>query len=109
MTRVYAICTKEAHERLKNCFHPQYGSHYIDLPDGRILLMANFNDEAGEVLFTSDDQVETLPDPYFAGNQPLEAKHLSAVAHLGLEGNTVLHLARAAGKMHPLMKLRPWM
>lgn len=109
MTRVYAICSKSAHEGLKHCFHPQYGSHYVDLPDGRILVQAAFADEAGESEFTSHPGVEVLPDPQFEGNSALHPKHQAAVAHLSPQGTTVLHLAKAVGKIHPLMKLRSWM
>jgi hypothetical protein len=109
MTRSYAICTKAAHEKLKSCFHPQYGSHYLDLPDGRILVQAAFADESGEATFSTHPDVEMLPDPQFEGKTPLAEKHQAALAHLAPEGNTVLHLAKAAGKVHPLMRLRSWL
>jgi hypothetical protein len=109
VTRYYAIMTKAAHDSLKDHFHPQYGSHYLDLPDSRLLVLAHFHNEAGETAMSAHPEVAILPDVALEGNEPLRPEHLAAVEHLQLEGNTVLHLARAAARIHPLMKLRGWM
>jgi hypothetical protein len=109
MTKLYAICSKQAYEKTISLFHYQHGSHFLDLPDGRVFVMGVFGDEFGESEFCAMPGVEVLPDPMLQGNQELKPEHAQALAHLKPEGNTVLHAARSAGAVHPLMKLRSFM
>lgn len=109
MIRHYAICSAAAIAKHKDVFHSHHGSHYIDLPDGRVLAIVHFSSESGEIAFASEPGVELLPDPVFEGARELDAEHVRALEHLKLEGKTVLHAAKAAAKVHPLMKLRSWM
>lgn len=108
MQKLYAICTKEAYQKSIPLFHSQHGSHYIDLPDGRLLVTVAFHHESSEAQFLALAGVELLPDPHFEGNKQLADHHHAAVAHLKPAGKTVLDVARAAGQIHPLMKLRSW-
>lgn len=109
MTRFYAICPLDVLHKHRDVFHAQHGSHYVDLPDGRVLAVVHFSDESGEIAFAAEPGVEILPDPTFESSKALHPKHQAAVAHLSPQGTTVLHLAKAVGKIHPLMKLRSWM
>jgi hypothetical protein len=103
----------------KEKFHPQEGSHYIDLPDGSILVAASFSDEASELRWESHKNVHALPDPSMEGNVPLSASHHAALRHLfdddksakgpsraNFEPKTVLDVAKVVGSIHPQMRIR---
>lgn len=103
-------------------FHPLIGSHYIDLPNGMILLCTSFDhNEQHEDLFHSHPEVAILPHPTLDGNLPLAqhstraaykfaAKHLKALVDspdLGvLATDSVLDVARKAAAVHPEVKFR---
>lgn len=103
-------------------FHPMLGSHYIDLPDGMILMMTSFDhSERCEDLFHAHPEVAILPHPARDGNKPLknhigssgykfEQRHLNALtghASLGvLPTDSVLDLARKASVIHPEVRFR---
>jgi hypothetical protein len=62
-------------------FCRQLGAHYIDLPDGTILLSANFpnshyHQDAWEALPT----VQALPSPLFDASTPISADQQTALA-----------------------------
>ena len=108
MLNTYYLTDKETWLEHTNVFHPQLGSHYIDLPDGRILISAHFpvTHSSAEV-WEDHPRVEKLNHPVFEGTKPLDDKHVAALAHLGIrKGHTVIDVATAAAKIHPLMKLR---
>lgn len=106
--RIYAIVKRRALPELKDWFHPQHGHHYVDLDADTVLLLGHFSKPSGENLFGTHPDVELLPDLEYSGNEPLKPEHQTRVAHLKPAGNTIVHLARAAGKQNPLMKLRSW-
>lgn len=108
MTKIYAIVKKSALPELKDFFHPNYGHHWIDLDGENVLLLGSFSTHSGEVMFADHPAVELLPDMQFEGNVEIKVEHQALVKSLQPEGKTVLHVARAAGKIHPLMKLRSW-
>lgn len=103
-------------------FHPIVGSHYIDLPDGMVLMMTSFDhDERSEDLFHSHPDVAILPHPTSDGKKPLkshvaapgyrfEQRHLDALIkhrELGvLETDSVLDVARKASAIHPEVRFR---
>ena len=105
---LYYIADKEKWNSSIDVFHPNLGSHYIDLPDGRILVSCHFPEsEASQEHWESLEGVERLPHPTFEASVPIKRSHALALGHLGIkEFDTVLHVARAAAKRHPLMKLR---
>jgi hypothetical protein len=108
MTRTYHILSKDEWKKFVPTFHPQYGSHYIDLPSGKILVAVAFSSEASEEHFDSAEKL-SLPHPVWEGNQKLSAEHVAEIGHLGLTtDSTVLDAAKAAAKIHPAMRLRVW-
>ena len=103
-------------------FHPMIGSHYIDLPNGMILMMTSFDhDERCEELFHAHPAVAILPHPARDGTKPLknhigtsgykfEQRHLDALkghSELGIsETDSVLDVARKASAIHPEIRFR---
>ncbi|HET9285420.1 MAG TPA: hypothetical protein VFR24_26005 [Candidatus Angelobacter sp.] len=103
-------------------FHPIVGSHYIDLPQGMILMMTSFDhDERSEDIFQAHPAVAILPHPANDGRKPLkshvgtpgygfEQQHLDALKghqELGIaEADTVLDVARKASALHPEVRFR---
>lgn len=103
-------------------FHPTIGSHYIDLPDGLVLMMTSFDhDERSEDIFHAHPDVAILPHPTVEGNKPLKnhvgaqgyrfsQRHLDALKqhrNLGIaETDTVLDVARKASVLHPEVRFR---
>ena len=108
MLNLYYITDHETFLEHVNFFHPQLGAHFIFLPDGRILVSCNFGPGHSAIeKWEQHPKVEALPHPVFQGTKPLDAKHVAALAHLGIkEGHTVLDVAKAAATEKPLMKLR---
>jgi hypothetical protein len=108
--------------RVTQLFHPRIGSHYIDLPQGLVLMMTSFDhDERAEDLFHAHPEVAILPHPTLDGHKPLQAHvgapgykftqtHLDALtAHAALGASatdTVLDLARKASAIHPEVRFR---
>ena len=103
-------------------FHPIVGSHYIDLPNGMVLMMTSFDhDERSEDLFHAHPAVAILPHPSADGKKPLKShvgaagykftqRHLEALTshpHLGIvETDSVLDIARKASAIHPEVRFR---
>jgi hypothetical protein len=115
-------------------FCRQLGAHYIDLPDGTILLSANFpQSHYHQDAWESLDGVQALPNPLFAPTQPISDAQQTALtdvltpttdapvqtaqvapAQLSVATTdstpapapTVLDVATAAAQINPLMKLR---
>jgi len=106
-TATYHIMDKAEWVKHVNLFHPQYGSHYIDLPSGKILMAANFGNEGSEEDFLTSAQKDSLPHPVWEGTQKISSSQAAELAHLGITTeHTVLDVARAAAKIHPMLKLR---
>jgi len=109
VTKIYAICDREAYAKFKDHFCPQNGSHYIELESGRVLVLAFFHKEENEHAFSMLAGVDVLPDAFFSDGR-LQAEHAEELSELGLpESPTTFHVAKAAAKRHPLMKLRSWL
>jgi hypothetical protein len=109
VTKIYAICDRKAYEEFKDNFCPMHGSHYIDLPSGRLLVLGFFHKEENEIAFAVKEGVEILPDPFFSSSKNLEPSHIEELRDLGVsESSTILDVGRAAAARHPLMKLRAW-
>jgi hypothetical protein len=103
-------------------FHPMIGSHYIDLPNGMVLVMTSFDhDKRSEDLFHAHPAVAILPHPSVEGNKPLKSHvgaagykfaqcHLEALTShpdLGIvETDSVLDVARKAAAIHPEVRFR---
>jgi hypothetical protein len=108
LLNTFYICTKEVWMTHTEAFHPQLGSHYLPLPDGRILVSCHFpQDHSSIESWEKKDGVEALPHPVFEGTKKLDPKHVVALASLGITANhTVVDVAKSAAAQHPLMKLR---
>jgi hypothetical protein len=129
MRRFY-VTTKEAwlgsSERDGNTFrhidlfHPAVGSHYIDLPDGMILLSTDFATETTEAIWHAHPEVARLPHPIYESGVKLNdlhqkaehahkqfrAHHLAALAAIGITGeHTIFDVHRIASAINPLVKL----
>lgn len=114
------ICSKDTWLRAHNglCFHPSGGSHYIDLPDGMVIVATVTKDEDADDHFRSMEGVAPLPHPVFEGNKTLAAhrddpataylaEHHDALKSLGIEDtDTVLDVSKKTAAIHPLVKIR---
>ena len=103
-------------------FHPIIGSHYIDLPNGMVLMMTSFDhDERCEDLFHGHPEVAILPHPTFDGRKALKnhlgtsgyrfaQRHLDALTghrELGIaDTDSVLDVALKASAIHPEVRFR---
>lgn len=122
-TRALADGSAEpVHVPVIQLFHPLIGSHFLDLPNGMVLMVTSFDhDERCEDLFHAHPDVAILPHPTRDGAKPLknhigasgykfEQRHLDALkAHAGLgilETDSVLDVARKASQIHPEIKFR---
>jgi hypothetical protein len=119
MTRTYHIMSKAEWMRFVHYFHPQYGSHYIDLPSGKILVAVSFMQEASEDFFETTAAKNSLPHPVWNGNDTINPEHVEELHHL-FEGETADEKKAAASKattkdvvaraskIHPLLRMRAW-
>jgi hypothetical protein len=119
MRRLF-VCPKDvwlAHHR-DNGFHPVTGSHYLELPDGMVLVSAAFHHEGAELKWTSHPDVAALPDPVYDGKTTLAQHrdnperrythvHHEALKAMGAaDGDTVMDVSRKAAVIHPLVCVR---
>ena len=115
----YYLCEQKTWAESVGLFDSRDGSHYVDLPDGKILVCASFRDAAAQSKWESHPNVSALPDPAFEGTASLNAPEHVSLRHLfgdqqkksspssaDYSQKTVLDVAREVGKIHPLMKLR---
>jgi hypothetical protein len=104
----YYIADKQVF--IDNCdlFHQTLGAHYIDLPSGKILISAHFQQtHAGIEKWESLSGVNPLPHPLFAPATPLPPAAVTVLSSLGIvTGHTVMDVIKAASAIHPLFKLR---
>lgn len=117
-SKTYHTIDKDELEEHKDWFDPIHGCHYIDLPNGRVLVAANFANEHQEHRFhTLTKTRKSLPHPVFNGHDKLHPDHHEELGHMFNEDDehgdgvthvsqaTVHHVIRRAHKLHPLMKL----
>jgi hypothetical protein len=119
MTRTFHIMAKDEWRKYINYFHPMYGSHYIDLPSGKILVAVSFMQEASEDYFEANAVRNSLPHPVWNGNDTINAEHVEELHDL-FEGATIEEkkaaaskatkkdVAARASKIHPLLRMRSW-
>lgn len=111
MTKTYHTMDKAEWEGLVHLFHPQHGSHYIDLPNGRILLAATFASEGAEEAFSlQTTTLQSLPHPVFSGTDKISGAHAGELGHLFPNGKdaaqaNVRDVIQKAAAIHPLMRL----
>lgn len=112
------VCPLETWREAHNLclFNPGAGSHYINLPDGLVIVAAVLN-EACEEAFKAMPGVAALPDSVFNGGVTLAdhrdnpataylAEHHEALKVLGIEDtDTVLEVSNKTRAIHPLVKL----
>jgi len=80
-------------------------AHYIDLPDGSVLVKVQFVHEGAQAEFEAHPQITTLPHP-MSGESVGEAV-AAKLAHLGVtKDHRTYDVAKLAAKIHPQMKLR---
>jgi hypothetical protein len=98
----FYISTKDTWKSLSHLM----GAHYIDLPNGEILIAAEFNHAPHEAKFAKHPLVIALPHP---GRMETMAKHpkaLAALQHLGVKaGHSVMDVSDIVSAIHPLMSL----
>jgi len=104
----YYITDQATHDGHIELFHPQLGSHYINLPKGKILVSCHFPENHSCIeTWEAHPNVKALPHPVFEGTKPLSDAHVAALSSLGIvAGNTILDIAKVAASIHPGMKLR---
>jgi hypothetical protein len=119
MVKTFHIMDKPEWGKFVPYFHQQSGSHYIDLPSGKILVAVAFSSEASENHFEDNAGKDSLPHPVWNGNDTLTSSHVEELFHL-FDGNTddekkvaaskatTKDVAAKVSKIHPLMRLRIW-
>jgi hypothetical protein len=91
------ICPKDV--ALAHAFRHCTISHCIDLPDGNVLLSAEFLDE----LKKGDLEKNVTVEPC-AEDEPVSNKHAAQLAHLGVKaGHTAKQIRKLAKAVHPLI------
>jgi hypothetical protein len=74
-------------------------THYIDLPDGRVLVSANFHSEHFQQRWAAQPHVESVAND----DAPVSAKHGETLKHLGVkEGQTKDDVRKLVKKVHRL-------
>jgi hypothetical protein len=108
--KTYHICPKATFHSHLHLFSGHENGHYIDLADGDVLLVADFQSEQSHILWEDAHGVEHLPHPQFQGTAVIAPHHVKKInthGHpLGVQhGDTVLHLAAKVGKVNPMFRL----
>ena len=103
--KTYHILPKSAHGR--DCFN---GTHYIDLPNGEILLCGEFLDKSQEKAFKAQVGVVSLPHPLSRASikRHFTQVHLDHLATLGItiaDTDTAWELSEKICTVHPEMRL----
>lgn len=101
----FYICPKTVAEGQRTIFKQR--AHYIELPDGYILLVCDFgDDEYTEHTWVNTQGVELLPHTHYETDQELDPRHINLLREQGLEqGDTVVELSKKATKHHPHMRI----
>lgn len=95
------IIPKEVFESHHRCFSE---SHYIDLPDEKVLVCGRFRDSFHRDEFTSHPQVSSLAHPL--SGETLSREHAAVLQHLGAsEKDTAWSLSKKLKAVHPLMDI----
>ena len=102
----------EEWQQFTDYFHPRYGSHFITLPSGRILVSVMFASEWAEEHFANNTTTRvSLPHPVFNGNDIISSAHQTELAPLFVGATVAVSAAKVsdviqlACQIHPLMKL----
>jgi hypothetical protein len=83
--------------------HHAANSHYIDLPNGQILLMAEFGDAARAAKFNHPN-IKPLPHPF--KQDKLHPTILAALEPIGVKPeHTTMDVSDVVSKIHPLMSI----
>lgn len=78
-------------------------------PDTKVLVCLEARDDGDEAVFSGLPGVEVLGDPLSrsAAQTVIKTEHIQALSHVGVkQGDSLVELAVAAGKMHPIMRVR---
>ena len=79
--------------------HHKLNHHWLELPDGRVLMSAEFVDEAHQTSFEKMATVEPV-----AQDEPVSPEHAAVLAHLGVKaGDSLKQVRKSAKKIHPLL------
>lgn len=96
------LCSKNVHVVHANLMAE---SHYIDLPNGEILVAAQFSNDHLEGIFSGHPAVTPLPHPF--SGESVGPAIAAKLAHLGVtENHNHYQVGQKAGAVHPLMKMR---
>lgn len=100
--KLHYISTAEEHQQSYKLFS---SSHYIDLPNGKILMAAEFGDDkTSEAKWRNRVNVLAFPHPLSGKKIGYEiAQHLE---HLGITSeHTTFEAAQIAAKIHPELNI----
>ena len=80
-------------------------AHYIDLPDGDVLVTAKFVHEGARNEVENHKTVIALPHPM--SSETVGSRVAAKLAHIGVtESHRTYDVAKLAAKIHPMMRLR---
>jgi hypothetical protein len=104
----YHVVDKLAYQTLA---HIADESHYIDLPDGKVLVVARFRDANHQDTFVERTGAESLPHPLSSetmqDHQDKYPDHKKILDDLGVDTkptDRMYDVAKQLGKIHPLFK-----
>ena len=117
--RRYYITTRRLWRAHVNLFHPQLGSHYVDLANGMVLVSTDFESTSAEEKWhlhpavarlwnNSLERTNKLSDLLLPVNvhKQFTQSHLTALASIGVTGaHTVADVHKIALALHPLCRL----
>jgi hypothetical protein len=73
-------------------------SHFLDLPDGSVIVVGTIEPTYREAL---EAEADTTPFPFLLSNEALPAKIVMATAHLGVsEGDSTMTASLKIAKTH---------
>jgi hypothetical protein len=86
--KTFHILPKTAH--MSDAFN---STHYIDLPNGQILLSGEFRDRSQEIRFKAQAGVQSLPHPMSGGKVNLAKEQADYLNSLGakIQGNEAVY------------------
>lgn len=95
----YFICAKATLHSNVSLFK-DHVSHYMELPNGEVVMACEFRDSGAEDLWNSR-AVSPLPHPHFERDAKLSHDHVGKLKHFGVQhGDTIVEVCNKLGRVN---------